>query len=60
MCIGTFQGEDFLCIFLSLSDIDREISAFRQKDLARFVRTGFEVSPQTYWGENNFKEKLFF
>ena len=44
--------------FLSLSKLDRKIPAFCQKIFVRFVRTGFFVSQEAWWGGNKFKEKL--
>ena len=36
--------------FLSLSELDRKIPAFCQKIFVRFVRTGFFVSQEAWWG----------
>ena len=56
---GTHSRRRFpLEFFLSHSEIDRKIPAFCRKIFVRFVRTGFYLSQEAWWGGNKFKEKF--
>ena len=47
----------FLWIFSSLSVIDRKFSALWESFSAKFVKTGFYVSQEKYWGQIIFLKK---
>ena len=56
---GTHSRRRFpLEFFLSLSDIDRKITAFCRKIFVRFVRTGFYLSQEAWWGGNKIIKKF--
>ena len=56
---GTHSRRRFpLEIFVSLSEIDRKFPHFCRKIFVRFVRTGFYLSQESWWGGNKFKEKF--